>query len=394
MPSVGWPKRALSERPNEPAGVLSHPSDPGTQEAELKKMPLTREMLERLTDRSTDIVVATDRKGRVVYYNDGASKSLGYDPSETLGSFVGAFYPSVEEARRVAQAMRDPEQSGPGVIESFQTSFLTASGEEIPVAISGTLLYDENGEETGTIGYAKDLREILHKDQLATLGEVAIGLSHEINNPLAVILNQMELLESDVYALAEEGDCSVEVERVDAVRREVARISEILSRLGEMVQQDTYETINYAGPARMIDLRRSEARGAERDERLAGLRILVVDDDRGICNSLREILEADGCRVEVAHDGLQALDCVEGQKFDLVLSDVVMPNMDGHELYLSLCKRHPELPVLMMTAFHYDKDHIIKRSRMKGLEGVIFKKPVDPARLREVIVETVRAREG
>jgi hypothetical protein len=46
----------------------------------------------------------------------------------------------------------------------------------------------------------------------------------------------------------------------------------------------------------------------------------------------------------------------------------------------------------MMTAFHYDKDHIIKRSRMKGLEGVIFKKPVDPAKLREVIFETVRGR--
>jgi hypothetical protein len=42
-----------------------------------------------------------------------------------------------------------------------------------------------------------------------------------------------------------------------------------------------------------------------------------------------------------------------------------------------------------MTAFHYDKDHIIKRSRMMGLEAVIFKKPVDPKRLREAIVEMV-----
>ena len=39
----------------------------------------------------------------------------------------------------------------------------------------------------------------------------------------------------------------------------------------------------------------------------------------------------------------------------------------------------------MMTAFHYDKDHIIKRSRMEGLEGVTFKQPVDPERLRRVI---------
>ncbi len=357
-------------------------------------MPLTREMLERLTDRSTDIVVATDRKGCVVYYNDGASKSLGHDPKEILGEFVGAFYPSVDEARRVAQAMRDPDQFSPGVVENFQTSFMAASGEEIPVAISGTLLYDEDGVENGTIGYAKDLREILHKDQLATLGEVAIGLSHEINNPLAVILNQMEMLESEVYSLAQEGDCSVEAERIDAIRREVARISEILGRLGEMVQQDSYETINYAGPARMIDLRRREARSLERDERLKGLRILVVDDDRGICNSLQEILEVDGCDVATAHDGIEALECIAKNEFDLVLSDVIMPNMDGHDLYLSVRERYPDLPVLMMTAFHYDKDHIIKRSRMQGLEGVIFKKPVDPVRLREVIFETARGRQS
>jgi PAS domain S-box-containing protein len=355
-------------------------------------MPLTREMLERLTDRSTDIVVATDRKGRVVYYNDGASRSLGYASDEILGDFVGRLYPDIEEARRVAEVMRSPAQDGPGIVESLQTRFLAKNGEEIPVAISGTLLYDESGEENGTIGYAKDLREILHKDQLAILGEVAIGLSHEINNPLAVILNQLEMLEAEISRLAGERDCSVEDERLDAIRREVARVTEILRRLGEMVQTDTYETIDYVGPARMIDLRGREARGGGRDERLAGLRILVVDDDRGICRSLKEILEADGCDVETAHDGVEALECIESERFDLMLSDVVMPKMDGHQLYLCVQEKYPKLPVLMMTAFHYDKDHIIKRSRMKGLEGVIFKKPVDPSRLREVIVETVGKR--
>ena len=209
---------------------------------------------------------------------------------------------------------------------------------------------------------------------------------------LGHLLNQVELLEAEVYALSEESDCSVEVERIDAIRREVARISEILRRLGEMVQQDSYETINYAGPARMIDLRREEARRPERDQRLNGLKILVVDDDRGICTTLKEILEADGCTVETAHDGIEALERVAKEKFDLALTDVVMPNMDGHELYLHVREHHSELPVLMMTAFHYDKDHIIKRSRMKGLDGVSFKKPVDPARLREVIFETVRGR--
>jgi DNA-binding response OmpR family regulator len=64
-----------------------------------------------------------------------------------------------------------------------------------------------------------------------------------------------------------------------------------------------------------------------------------------------------------------------------------MPNMDGHELFSRVRERWPKLPILMMTAFHYDKDHIIKRSRLEGLEGVIFKKPVDPERLCAKILE-------
>ena len=75
-----------------------------------------------------------------------------------------------------------------------------------------------------------------------------------------------------------------------------------------------------------------------------------------------------------------------------MLSDVVMPKMDGYELYTALRRLRPELPVLMMTAFHYDRDHVIKRSRLEGLEGVVFKKPVDPARLCQVIAETVGKR--
>ena len=113
------------------------------------------------------------------------------------------------------------------------------------------------------------------------------------------------------------------------------------------------------------------------------------DDDLGICRSIEEILVVEGCAVETACDGAAALRRIEASSFDLVLTDVVMPNMDGYELYSVVRERYPDLPVLMMTAFHYDKDHIIKRSKLKGLRGVLFKKPVDPERLRQVIEETV-----
>jgi PAS domain S-box-containing protein len=351
-------------------------------------MSLSRKHLERLTDRSIDIVVATDRKGIVIYYSDGASGSLGYEGDEVVGAFVGRLYPAIEEAKRVMAAMRSPEFGGAGICENLQTTLLSKAGEEIPTAMSAAIIYDDAGEEDGTIGYAKDLREILHKDQLATLGNVAVGLSHEINNPLAVILNQVSLLEGDIRRLCGESDSSVEEERLEAIRREVERITEILERLSEMVSSDQYETVKYADSRSMIDLRKKREDGGP-DARLQGLEILVVDDDLGICGTMKELLEGAGCRVQTANDGLQALKLLEEEHFDLMLTDVVMPNMDGHELYLACQKTHPDLPVLMMTAFHYDKDHIIKRSRLKGLDGVIFKKPVDPDRLREVIADTV-----
>jgi CheY-like chemotaxis protein len=187
-------------------------------------------------------------------------------------------------------------------------------------------------------------------------------------------------------------DSSVENERLDAIRREVARIADIIDRLGEMVKMDAYETIHYVGPSRMVDLRSEDRKRYEPDPQLHGLRILVVDDDQGISRTLQEMLEADGCQVEVAEDGKRALEKLARAPFDLVLSDVVMPHMDGYELYRQVQKKYPDMPVLMMTAFHYDKDHIIKRSRMEGLEGVIFKKPVDPDRLRRTIVESVAKR--
>jgi PAS domain S-box-containing protein len=350
---------------------------------------LSKEQLERLIARSTDIVIATDRSGNVIYYNDGASRILGYRSKEVLGNYVARLYPDLAEARRVMKAMRAPEHGGLDVVETFQTTFLSKGGDQIPVAITGTILYDDAGRENGTIGFAKDLREILRKDQLATLGEVAMGLSHEINNPLAVMVNQLALLQREIEDLAGDRDSSVECERVDAVRREIGRISEILKRLGEMVETDQYETVEYVGPARMLDLG-DRRPGSAADSRLAGLRILVVDDDPGICHSLEEILEADGCKVETACDGAEGLRLIESTEFDLVLSDVVMPEMDGYVLFKAVREQQPDLPVLMMTAFYYDKDHIIKRSRMEGLQGVIFKKPVDPDQLRDVIYETVK----
>jgi PAS domain S-box-containing protein len=345
-------------------------------------MPLDKEMLERLIEASPDIVVATDADGTVQYYNDGARENLGYSRLEIIGRYVAALYPSIDEARRVMTAMRGPEHGGPGRVVNFPTTFVAKDGHELDVAISGVILYDEDEKEVGTIGFAKDISEIKRRDQLAVLGEVAIGLSHEINNPLTVIESQIALLERE---LAERGDTS-QLDRTGKVHAEIRRIESHLQRLHDMTEQGGYSSRQYLGLARMVDL--SAARPV-RTRSLAGRRILVVDDDSAVRDSIAEILRSEGAAVAEVGNGREAIERLRREGFDLVLSDVVMPEMDGYELFQAARREAPDTPVVLMTAFYYDQDHVIKRSRLEGLDGVIFKKPVNPERLVKTLAELV-----
>src|SRR5258706_11768809 len=89
---------------------------------------------------------------------------------------------------------------------------------------------------------------------------------------------------------------------------------------------------------------------------IAGLTILVVDDDLGVCQSLAELLRHQGCTAVIATSALDALRITAEQNFDLVVSDVVMPDMDGYDLYMELKERQPTLPVILMTGYLYDRD--------------------------------------
>lgn len=347
---------------------------------------LPPEYLERLIESSPDIVVAVDRSGTVIFYNDGAEKNLGYTASEILGQSVLQLYPSVDEARRVMAAMRSEEEGGPGKVKNFETTFVTRWGEQVPVAISGSILWDDAGMEMGSIGFAKDIRDIRRRDRLATLGEVAVGLCHEINSPLEVIINEMELIDRFVRKITKnDAELLEEEERVESVRREVLKIQEIVSRLVEMARGGKYGTREYLAGQQMTDLGGPHAdTAAPSAQDLAGLRVLVVDDDLGVCRSLRDLLVAEGCEVITASDGRRALELLEKATVDLVISDVVMPDVDGYELFMEV-KRRWNTPVILMTGYYFDRDHVIKRSRLQGLQSVVFKKPVDPARLKAAI---------
>jgi PAS domain S-box-containing protein len=359
-------------------------------------MALPVQYFQKLVESCPDIIISVDKTGTIIFYNDGARQNLGFSFEEVLGKSVLEIYPSLEEARKVMAAMRAGDGAGKGRVRNFETTFKTKKGEKIPVAISASITYDDQGNEIGSIGFAKDIREIRRRDQLVTLAEIAIGVSHEINNSLEVLVNQTEMLRQYVGRVASDEDFIVETDRLESLASQVRKIQDITGRISQMADEGEYGIREYLNGKMMADLhidetqQRCDRPKADKRYPLSDLKVLIVDDDASVCQSLQDLLEAERCCIETAASGVRAMDCLGRETFDLVLSDVVMPDMDGYELYQAVKKTTPKLPVVLMTAFNYDKDHIIKRSCLEGLQGVIFKKPVNPAMLKKILLQQCR----
>src|SRR5271168_1083599 len=357
-------------------------------------LPLDQKHLQRLIESSSDIIIAVNREGIVNYYNEGARTSLGYNPEEIIGQNVNRIYPSLDEARRVMKAMR--ASTDKSRIASFETVFRNKAGDLIPVMISGSLIHDDDGSEIGSIGFARDIRRMRHAQQLATAGEIAVSLAHEINNPLESITNNVELLSQCLESRLSESEKVVENERLDSIRNSIERVQAIVRRLDEMTRKGEYETRDYLAGKRMADLApREDTKVHTRPHDaphtdaspLEGMAVLVLDDDTAVVNSMADLLRAERCVVHCATRPSAAFGILRNVKLDAVISDVVMPEMDGYDFYLKVKEDMPRLPVILMTAYYYDKDHILKRSRLRGLEGALFKKPVNPGKLRAMLLQ-------
>jgi two-component system, OmpR family, response regulator MprA len=84
--------------------------------------------------------------------------------------------------------------------------------------------------------------------------------------------------------------------------------------------------------------------------------VLVVDDEPAIREVIATLLEDEGYLVRHAKDGLEALDAINGDRIDLIVSDVVMPRLDGASLVRRLRRRGHLTPVVLMSAVYADVD--------------------------------------
>lgn len=107
-------------------------------------------------------------------------------------------------------------------------------------------------------------------------------------------------------------------------------------------------------------------------------RILVIDDERAIRNSLKEILEYEKHEVELAEDGPSGIELVKAGNFDVILCDIKMPQMDGIEVLEALQESHPEIPVIMISG-HGNIDTAVEAIKKGAFDFI--EKPLDLNRI-------------
>lgn len=120
------------------------------------------------------------------------------------------------------------------------------------------------------------------------------------------------------------------------------------------------------------------------------LSILLVDDEESIRTLLQMILEQDGNSVTPASSGKIALQALAANSFDLLITDIMMPDMDGIEIISAARKRCPGLRILAISGGGsvMASDDCLKMARMIGAH-VILPKPFDDAQLRAAINQAV-----
>ncbi len=223
-------------------------------EAELRK---TKDFLERLIDSTVDGIIASDLRGNVILFNQGASQLYGYSAEEVIGKVpVWKLY-----SDGVARSIMGELRLGGGRLQPSRRDIVTKDGELVPVTLAASIVYEE-GREVASVGIVSDLRErikieerlraaqekLIVTEKQALIAELAGTTAHELNQPLTSVMGYAELLRKKMQP----DDANFRA--VDIILREAERMAEIVRKIGRITR---YETKAYVGSTQILDLDKS-----------------------------------------------------------------------------------------------------------------------------------------
>lgn len=243
--------------------------------------------------------------------------------------------------------------------------YVRADGSSFVGRLIARPLRDEHGDVVALLGTITDLtqQEIFDEAQRTlaaqrAVSKVAARTAHELNNLLAGLLLRLDL--ADAYTRG--GTVTMQPERLNEIRGLLERAT----RLGaELLEHSGDDLVGVESDATV------PVAPTERP------RVLVVDDELTLLESVAEALRVAGYEVVMAASGAEAIDAAQSQQIGLLVTDLVMPAMDGVTLAEQLRKANPELPVLFITghaggelARRLPRDATVLRKPFRALELV------------------------
>lgn len=221
---------------------------------------------------------------------------------------------------------------------------------------------------------------------------------------VAVSLNTLELLVAEKASAAA---ASVEAihsavalpvdeilnEAVNVMERYIGHEPEVVERLQRILRnaRDIKQVIQRVGQTMAPAQAHPQPPEVQRSD-LEGRRVLLVDEDNAVRSAAHALLERYGCVVETAPNGSQAMFMVRNSGYDVLISDIRLPDMSGYDFMLKLKEIMDvdPLPLVLMTGFGYDPGHSIVKARQAGLQLVLYK-PFRVDQLLNTIEQIVNA---
>jgi len=164
----------------------------------------SEEQYRQIVEATSDGILKIDGAQSIVFVNQRFAEMLGFESRDMIGRSVFAF---MSAAAKVTAA--DSFQRREGEKDAFDATFRHKDGTDISVNIADSPLLDEKGQHVGNLAVVRDVTErrklqsqLMVSDRMASMGTLAAGVAHEINNPLACVIANLEYIAENLSGMA------------------------------------------------------------------------------------------------------------------------------------------------------------------------------------------------